>query len=183
MINEDSPILDFYPSDFDIDMNGKKMAWQGVALLPFIEQHRLISALESKEDELNDDEKRRNRWGDNVMFISEGSQLYDPFCALYTKNAAAKVRYSKLICFRSLTLAACLYRYQTIPRDEWCGACRSELRPQLWLGLPAPFDPRMSRPRHQCFSIRPVLFPTTSTFASLDHPQRLSTRSSGALRV
>ena len=91
MVDEDSPIIDFYPSDFDIDMNGKKMAWQGVALLPFIDQHRLLAALESKEEELNDEEKRRNKWGDNVMFISEGSQLYDPFCSLYTLKAGAKV--------------------------------------------------------------------------------------------
>ncbi len=91
MTDDDSPIIDFYPSDFDIDMNGKKMAWQGVALLPFIDQHRLIAALDSKEDQLNEEEKRRNKWGDNVMFISEGSQLYDPFCSLYTLQAGAKV--------------------------------------------------------------------------------------------
>ena len=91
MIDEDSPILDFYPSDFDIDMNGKKMAWQGVALLPFIDQHRLLAALKSKEEELTDDEKRRNRWGDNVLFISEGSRLYEAFCGLYTLKAQNKV--------------------------------------------------------------------------------------------
>ena len=94
MIDEDSPILDFYPSDFDIDMNGKKMAWQGVALLPFIDQDRLLDALKSKEEELNEEEKRRNRWGDNVMLIAEGNQLFDPFCSLYTLKAVAKVRES-----------------------------------------------------------------------------------------
>ncbi|WVQ81281.1 5'-3' exoribonuclease 2 [Cryptococcus sp. DSM 104549] len=81
MINEDSPILDFYPGDFEIDMNGKKMAWQGVALLPFIDQHRLLTALASKEGELSDDEKRRNSWGDNIMFISAGHPLFDVYCA------------------------------------------------------------------------------------------------------
>lgn len=91
MINEDSPILDFYPEDFEIDMNGKKMQWQGVALLPFIDQHRLLTALKSKEGELSDDEKRRNSWGDNVMFIAEENLLFDPFCQLYGIKGPTKL--------------------------------------------------------------------------------------------
>ena len=91
MIDEDSPILDFYPPDFEIDMNGKKMAWQGVALLPFIDQHRLLAALASKVDLLTDDEKRRNKWGDNIMFVAEENQLYESFCQLYTKKPPTTV--------------------------------------------------------------------------------------------
>lgn len=94
MIDPDSPIIDFYPSDFEIDMNGKKMQWQGVALLPFIDQTRLLAALASKEGELTEDEKRRNRWGDSVMFIGEGNGLYETFCGLYGLKAATKVSWS-----------------------------------------------------------------------------------------
>ncbi|VDM68612.1 unnamed protein product, partial [Strongylus vulgaris] len=46
MTDDDSPIIDLYPIDFRIDLNGKKYAWQGVALLPFVDEDRLLKALE-----------------------------------------------------------------------------------------------------------------------------------------
>jgi len=86
MVNEDSPIIDFYPSTFEIDMNGKRMAWQGVALLPFIDERRLLDAMATPYLQLNDDERRRNRWGNNVLFASDQHPLYPFFEQLFGKR-------------------------------------------------------------------------------------------------
>jgi len=53
-----SPIIDFYPEDFQIDLNGKKFAWQGVALLPFVDEKRLFKALKSLQNKLTDAESK-----------------------------------------------------------------------------------------------------------------------------
>ena len=41
-----SELSDLYPLEFDTDKNGFRHEWQGVALLPFVDQDRLISAFE-----------------------------------------------------------------------------------------------------------------------------------------
>ncbi|KAI0637898.1 XRN 5'-3' exonuclease N-terminus-domain-containing protein [Trametes polyzona] len=86
MTEPSSPIIDFYPSTFEIDMNGKRMAWQGVALLPFIDEKRLLDAMGPRYDNLTDEEKRRNRWGNNVLFVYESNTLYPSLEALYGKR-------------------------------------------------------------------------------------------------
>lgn len=64
-----SPIIDFYPEDFKIDLNGKKFAWQGVALLPFVDEVRLYKALDPMRDKLTDAERKRNSLGGNRLSV------------------------------------------------------------------------------------------------------------------
>jgi 5'-3' exonuclease len=40
-----SPIIDFYPSEFELDMNGKKQEWEAVVKIPFIDENRLLQAM------------------------------------------------------------------------------------------------------------------------------------------
>lgn len=48
-VADESPIRDFYPTNFAIDMNGKRFTWQAVVLLPFIDERRLLEAVAEAE--------------------------------------------------------------------------------------------------------------------------------------
>lgn len=91
MTEEDSPIIDFYPKTFEIDMNGKRMAWQGVALLPFIDQNRLLDAMNVQYPKLSPDEVRRNSWGHDVIFATDDHPIYPFYEQLYGKRKPGEV--------------------------------------------------------------------------------------------
>ncbi|KAH6632947.1 XRN 5'-3' exonuclease N-terminus-domain-containing protein [Boeremia exigua] len=90
MEDPDSPIVDFYPEDFPIDLNGKKFAWQGVAVLPFIDEKRLLAAMATKYPELSPDEKARNEFGkETLMFSAQGELFPAANTALYRTNVGS----------------------------------------------------------------------------------------------
>jgi 5'-3' exoribonuclease 1 len=66
-----SPIIDFYPTSFEIDMNGKKNAWEGIAMIPFVDARRLNTALNSLDlrGVLSAREFTRNQFGDELLFV------------------------------------------------------------------------------------------------------------------
>lgn len=68
MTNPDSPIFDFYPRDFELDMNGKKMEWEAVVKIPFIDEQRLLAAMKKKDHLLSDAENERNEFGVTIKF-------------------------------------------------------------------------------------------------------------------
>ena len=87
MSDPNSEIIDFYPEEFPVDMNGKKMAWQGIALLPFIDEKRLLKAVREQYSKLTDAEKARNVRKKEVLLISNKNVNYDLFIKnLYSEN-------------------------------------------------------------------------------------------------
>lgn len=76
MTNKDSPIIDFYPRDFTLDMNGKKMEWEAVVKIPFIDERRLLSAMSTKDHLLTPDEKKRNEFGVSLKFAYSQQMNY-----------------------------------------------------------------------------------------------------------
>ncbi|XP_033846370.2 5'-3' exoribonuclease 2, partial [Periophthalmus magnuspinnatus] len=83
MTSPDSSIIDFYPDDFAIDLNGKKYAWQGVALLPFVDERRLRAALSDVYPDLTQEEVKRNSLGSDILFLGKSHPLFDFIHELY----------------------------------------------------------------------------------------------------
>ncbi|CCI46952.1 unnamed protein product [Albugo candida] len=71
-----SPIIDFYPTEIPVDPNGKPMPWLWVVLLPFIDEARLLEAMEPESKKLSALEKKRNqRYGKEIVFFHSGCRL------------------------------------------------------------------------------------------------------------
>lgn len=70
-----SPVIDFYPVNFKLDVNGAAFAWMGVNLLPYIEMDRLLAAMAAADnngEKLNSSETERNkRIGDTYIYFEK----------------------------------------------------------------------------------------------------------------
>lgn len=69
MTDEHSPIKDFYPHNVDIDLNGKKASWEAVVLLNFVDEKKLLETIRPIEAKLTPEEKKRNSYGKEILFI------------------------------------------------------------------------------------------------------------------
>lgn len=69
MSDPTSPIIDFYPTTFEHDMNGKKQEWEAVVKIPFIDEKRLLTTMHAREPRLTAEERARNSFGECTKFV------------------------------------------------------------------------------------------------------------------
>lgn len=69
MTDERSPIIDFYPEEVAVDLNGKTASWEAVVLLSFVDEKRLLEVLRPIESKLTPEETKRNSYGTDIMFV------------------------------------------------------------------------------------------------------------------
>lgn len=78
MSESESPIIDFYPKEIPVDPNGKAMPWLWVVLLPFIDEARLLAAMQAGNEQLTEAEKKRNeRFGREIVFFHSKCPVTD----------------------------------------------------------------------------------------------------------
>lgn len=63
LTDEQSPIIDYYPMDFETDLNGKSQEWEALVLIPFIDATRLKDAMAPYYVKLTPEEQARNKHG------------------------------------------------------------------------------------------------------------------------
>ena len=72
MLSPTSPVFDAYPKDFSIDLNGKRAEWEAIALLPFIDESRLLGATNAIDTSgvLSEAEQARNVLGEDLPYLN-----------------------------------------------------------------------------------------------------------------
>ncbi|KAJ0058968.1 hypothetical protein NL108_003310, partial [Boleophthalmus pectinirostris] len=104
MTSEFSPIFEYYPLDFKTDLNGKQQEWEAVVLIPFIDERRLLAAMEPCNEKLTKAEKARNRHTE---------------CAVYMYDKESEFTYASSLPQMFPDIIHCRVRQQTIAMDAW----------------------------------------------------------------
>ncbi|KAF6155289.1 hypothetical protein GIB67_019815 [Kingdonia uniflora] len=95
MTSEDSILVDFYPKDFEVDVDGKSQLWQGIVKLPFIDEERLLSETRKIEKELKDEEVKRNAESMDILVIKKSHSLCLQAQMLYTRHISGEQTQSR----------------------------------------------------------------------------------------
>lgn len=76
---EDTDLKHYYPEDFEVDLNGHKASWKGVAKLPFIDTQVLrikLSQVWNDVTKWDMGDRNRNRHGFARLLVKRGHNLY-----------------------------------------------------------------------------------------------------------
>jgi 5'-3' exoribonuclease 1 len=72
MTKDSSPVIDFYPQEFETDQNNKRNVWEAVVIIPFIDEARLLAEVGKidRERDLTAEERARDIQGTDHWFCA-----------------------------------------------------------------------------------------------------------------
>jgi len=178
MTSPQSEIIDFFPEDFALDLNGKKFLWQAVVLLPFIKQDRLISVLKRyfETNPLTQDEATRNSLNRNVLFVPIDDCLAKQLEDIHSRSQGAAAQLADMPYTdargHGTTLFGKIFKYHSGGRAE---KIKSMIASEHDLVKPACVSveiedplPHSSRPQHMC-QLLPGAMPNPPVLDISDH--------------
>eukprot|EP00906_Rhabdomonas_costata_P015567 RCo022367 len=75
MESPDSPLISFFPKSFPVDTEGRRFAWQGVVILPWVDEAMLLATVKPLEEKLTPEETKRNSVGPELLFVHSSNPL------------------------------------------------------------------------------------------------------------
>ncbi|XP_041990436.1 5'-3' exoribonuclease 3-like [Salvia splendens] len=97
MVDGESKIIDLYPIEFKMDVDGMRFLWQGICILPFIDEERLLGETKKVENELKDEEKIRNEETHHRLFLRHSSELRLELSSCRVRMSSEKIKGSVAI--------------------------------------------------------------------------------------
>lgn len=91
LIDDDSPIKEYSPEEFEIDLSGKKNDWQGIVRLPIINPEEVIDIYNTKSKLIDEREMRRNIFGKSFIY-SYNKDINTTFNSFYGTIYNCKVQ-------------------------------------------------------------------------------------------
>ena len=96
MTLETSPLIQYYPKDFDVDMAGKKQDWEGIVLLPPIPIDEFVSHYKKEIRNVAPNVLKRNMAGKSFVY-QYNSAIEKPFLSFYGNIDNCSVQCSPLV--------------------------------------------------------------------------------------
>lgn len=75
LTSPDSVIADFYPIDFEVDLEGKKNEYEGIILLPHVDPQRIRNAFNDIKDQLSEYDRERNKTGPVFIYKLKNGKI------------------------------------------------------------------------------------------------------------
>ena len=77
----DGKLKEYFPEKFEVDLKGKKNEWEGIVILPFLDDKELLKEYNVYIRELTDSDRKRNTFGKTFIykpsaFVSRYSSYY-----------------------------------------------------------------------------------------------------------
>lgn len=92
LTDEKSPLKEFCPEKFEVDLSGKKQAWEGIVILPMVEYDLVEKEYFKVCKQIDHDEFKRNVCGKSVVYRVRGSDSDDTRTSVRGMTGSIKKR-------------------------------------------------------------------------------------------